>query len=83
MVTSIEIPSSYTTQWNAGTCQPPTRTPVMHGPARPAYNSSCNNCRRSRVKCSGGNPCCRCANLSVPSACVYKITLTSIYPASV
>lgn len=73
MVNSSEIPSSYTTKWNIGTHQPPTQTPVYDGSLRPRYNSSCNNCRKSRVKCSGGTPCERCTKIASASSCVYKI----------
>lgn len=70
MVKSSEIPRSYTTQWYSGSH---TRTPGS-APPRPCYNSSCDNCKRSRVKCSGGVPCRRCATLPNPSSCVYKVS---------
>ncbi|KAI0007344.1 hypothetical protein F4779DRAFT_592461 [Xylariaceae sp. FL0662B] len=83
MVNSREIPSGYTVQWNAGTRQTPTRPPSVHGPtvgssdsngSQRKYCSSCNSCKKSRVKCSGGSPCQRCAGSSDPSACVYSVS---------
>jgi hypothetical protein len=38
------------------------------------YNTSCNLCRRARVKCSGGFPCQRCATSANPSSCAYSIS---------
>ncbi|KAK5996781.1 hypothetical protein PT974_02123 [Cladobotryum mycophilum] len=81
MVNSSQIPSSYTSQWKAGDRQPSVSVRSGSGSDRegfsapePRYCSSCSNCRRSRVKCSGGHPCQRCAKSSDPSSCVYKVS---------
>ncbi|KAI5920514.1 hypothetical protein F4810DRAFT_682268 [Camillea tinctor] len=83
MVNSREIPSSYVGQWNAGTRQTRVRSPADSGAtvgssgangSRRKYCSSCNPCKKSRVKCSGGSPCQRCACSSDSSACVYSLS---------
>ena len=39
------------------------------------YNTACDSCRSSRVKCSGGSPCDKCAfSVNSPSSCVYSIS---------
>ncbi|KAK7914017.1 hypothetical protein PG985_011720 [Apiospora marii] len=82
MVTSAEIPSQFTSRWVANTGHPVLRAPSVQGRSgdgnsrspQPRYNSSCNHCRQARIKCSGGTPCNRCANLPGTSPCVYKIS---------
>ncbi|KAH8879935.1 hypothetical protein GQ53DRAFT_833747 [Thozetella sp. PMI_491] len=78
MVSSSEVPSSYTLRWNARAGRANRRsssTESASGQAlRPKYCASCNRCRQSRVKCSGGTPCSRCARLPDPSSCVYSIS---------
>lgn len=80
MVTSAEVPTSYTSRWNAGTGQPSARPPPANPlesskqQQHPKYNSSCNSCRESRIKCSGGCPCRRCATLPGLPPCIYKIS---------
>ncbi|KAJ3540263.1 hypothetical protein NM208_g5140 [Fusarium decemcellulare] len=84
MTASSGVPSSFTTRWSAHTHQPlhntalstsstssSTTTDISHPPK---YNTSCNSCRKSRVKCSGGVPCQRCATSSNPSLCVYSVS---------
>ncbi|KAF5009391.1 hypothetical protein FDECE_4382 [Fusarium decemcellulare] len=84
MTASNGVPSSFTTRWSAHIHQPSqnaalstsstsssTTTDIGHPPK---YNTSCNSCRKSRVKCSGGVPCQRCAISSNPSLCVYSIS---------
>ncbi|EEU39720.1 uncharacterized protein NECHADRAFT_79498 [Fusarium vanettenii 77-13-4] len=81
MTTSTGIPSTYTTRWNPQTHQPSTLTPGSTTSSDTAdlvhprkYNTSCNSCRKSRVKCSGGVPCRRCVSSSNASSCVYSIS---------
>ncbi|KAI8721234.1 hypothetical protein NCS52_00570300 [Fusarium sp. LHS14.1] len=81
MTTSNGIPSTYTTRWNPQAHQPATLTPGSTSSSGTSdlvhprkYNTSCNTCRKSRVKCSGGVPCRRCVASSNPSACVYSIS---------
>ncbi|KAI1384846.1 uncharacterized protein F4822DRAFT_374721 [Hypoxylon trugodes] len=80
MVNSRGIPSHYTAQWKAG---PITRTSsdnrIITRPQRSdnnqlRYCSSCNKCRKSRVRCTGGSPCQRCAESLDPSLCVYSVS---------
>ncbi|KAF4461106.1 hypothetical protein FALBO_12098 [Fusarium albosuccineum] len=84
MTASNAVPSSFTTRWSAHTHQPlqntalstsstssSTTTGISH---LPKYNTSCNSCRKSRVKCSGGVPCQRCATSSNPPLCIYSIS---------
>lgn len=52
----------------------PPSTSRGQGTARARYNTSCNNCRRSRVRCSGGSPCQRCASLPDAAGCVYRLS---------
>ena len=67
------IPATYTTRWNTHS------TPINSFASRSLltqtrkYNTSCDRCRRSRVKCSGGVPCRRCASSS-ESPCVYSLS---------
>ncbi|KAI0429785.1 hypothetical protein F5Y09DRAFT_248758 [Xylaria sp. FL1042] len=77
MVNSTWIPSSYTTRWRAARRQslPSPSAQAAHSPPMPTYNSSCTNCTRSRVRCSGGNPCDRCEkSLLDPLLCVYELS---------
>lgn len=82
MTTSNGIPSTYTTRWNPQTHQPTTTlTPSSTSSSGTSnlvhprkYNTSCNSCRKSRVKCSGGVPCRRCVSSSNASSCVYSIS---------
>lgn len=67
------IPDTYTTRWNTHS------TPINSSASRSLstqirkYNTSCDRCRKSRVKCSGGVPCRRCAS-SPGSPCVYSLS---------
>lgn len=83
MTTFNGIPSTYTSRWNPQAHQPATLTPTPGSTSSSGtsdlvhprkYNTSCNSCRRSRVKCSGGVPCRRCVASSKPSSCVYSIS---------
>ncbi|KAI0130138.1 hypothetical protein BJ170DRAFT_302603 [Xylariales sp. AK1849] len=73
MASSGEIPSSYTLQWDAG-IRPTSDAQGVLNTTRLRYRSSCNNCRKSRVKCSGGTPCRRCATSPNASQCIYSIS---------
>lgn len=59
---------------NTSDSNEPPSTSRGQGTARARYNTSCNNCRRSRVRCSGGSPCQRCASLHDASGCVYRLS---------
>lgn len=59
---------------NTSDSNEPPSTNRAQGTARARYNTSCNNCRRARVRCSGGSPCQRCANLHDASGCVYRLS---------
>ncbi|KAI1375838.1 hypothetical protein F4677DRAFT_420960 [Hypoxylon crocopeplum] len=83
MVNSSEIPSNFTTQWKAGASQPPLSASNESGAVSQTedssaaglkYRSSCNKCRVLRVKCSGGNPCQRCADSPDLTSCVYGVS---------
>jgi hypothetical protein len=79
MVFSKQVASAYTSRWNANVSTLPRRVDISAPPSplggvRSKYNSSCNSCRRSRVKCSGGNPCQRCATSKNFSSCAYSIS---------
>lgn len=81
MTTSNRIPSTYTTRWNPQAHQPSTLAPGSTSSGSTSdrlhprkYNTSCNSCRKSRVKCSGGVPCRRCVASSNASSCVYSIS---------
>lgn len=81
MTTSNGIPSTYTTRWNPQARQPAVITPSSTSSSGTSdlvhprkYNTSCNSCRKSRVKCSGGVPCRRCVASSNPTSCVYSIS---------
>ncbi|KAM6540151.1 hypothetical protein FALCPG4_001889 [Fusarium falciforme] len=83
MTTSNGIPSTYTTRWNPQAHQPATLTLTPGSTSSSGtsdlvhprkYNTSCNSCRKSRVKCSGGVPCRRCVASSNASSCVYSIS---------
>lgn len=78
------VPGQYIGRWNANV-QPSTRNgssvtaSEMSSIAqshieRPKLNTSCNGCRASRVKCSGGKPCKRCAASSSSLLCTYSIS---------
>ena len=79
MPISSEVPTSYMSRWNASAPQP---TPISSrddnlspsGSATFKYNTSCSKCRESRVKCSGGTPCQRCAASDNPSLCAYSVS---------
>lgn len=83
MTRSSAVPSSYTARWNVGVRQPALEpsdvaASVSSGSGSDTTNrkycSSCNACRKSRVKCSGGQPCQRCAACFTPSTCVYSLS---------
>ncbi|KAF5530410.1 hypothetical protein FNAPI_13570 [Fusarium napiforme] len=67
------IPDAYTTRWN--THSTPINSSASRSPSTQTrkYNTSCDRCRKSRVKCSGGVPCRRCASSSA-SPCVYSVS---------
>ena len=78
-----DVPAGYTTRWNAIICEPASDEPVIapssgsslaSDSTRRKYNTSCNTCRISRVKCSGGFPCQRCSASSNPSSCAYSVS---------
>lgn len=81
MVRNNQTPGSYTLQWKTE-ISPPLNAAASGQSlssesqdlvkSRLRYCSACNNCKRSRVKCSGGNPCRRCADSSHPSQCIYR-----------
>lgn len=82
MTNSKNVPSSYTARWDAGIRQPAreaslavsaTSSPSSDQTQR-KYCSSCNTCRKLRVKCSGGHPCQRCTTSPDPSLCVYNLS---------
>ncbi|KAI1112059.1 hypothetical protein F5Y14DRAFT_281003 [Nemania sp. NC0429] len=79
MVSSHGVPSSYTAQWRLedrrSSLQQADSFPDR-GTPRQTYNTSCTNCRRVRVKCSGGKPCKRCEKnfLDPSSSCLYDVS---------
>ncbi|KAH7311280.1 hypothetical protein B0I35DRAFT_377354 [Stachybotrys elegans] len=81
MVRSQKIPKAYTTCWSANNTRPARTTDGSVSSSSQAsdapatkYNTACNSCRSSRVKCSGGSPCHRCTSSAAPSACVYSVS---------
>lgn len=84
MVTSREVPNAFTCHWKVDASQSSSPNSIAanspdFGIPRPKvsrqkYRTSCDTCRRSRVKCSGGNPCQRCDSLSQSSCCKYGMS---------
>ncbi|EXL61177.1 hypothetical protein FOCG_00376 [Fusarium oxysporum f. sp. radicis-lycopersici 26381] len=76
MTPSNGIPDAYTTRWN--THSTPINSSASRSPSSSTqtrkYNTSCDGCRKSRVKCSGGVPCRRCATSYISSTCVYSLS---------
>lgn len=74
MPASSNVPTSYSSRWRANGAQ--TTSPSSANPHSPAakYNTSCNACRKARVKCSGGKPCRKCAASAAPESCVYSVS---------
>lgn len=77
-----EVPASYRGRWDSSACLPtqlPALTFLSGAPVSsmesdsmpPKLNTSCVQCRKSKVKCTGGNPCKRCELSQAPSACTY------------
>ncbi|EHK51067.1 hypothetical protein TRIATDRAFT_178083, partial [Trichoderma atroviride IMI 206040] len=77
------VPASYRGRWDSSACLPtqsPAPTFLSGAPVSimesdsipPKLNSSCVQCRKSKVKCTGGNPCRRCESSLDPSACTYN-----------
>lgn len=78
-----EVPTSYRGRWKSS-AHLPTQSPALTvlGGAPVTHmepdsiplklNSSCVQCRKSKVKCTGGNPCKRCELSQTPSACTYN-----------
>ncbi|KAK3311725.1 uncharacterized protein B0T15DRAFT_424431 [Chaetomium strumarium] len=82
MPASSGVPPAYTSRWKVNSLQTSGRSrhadisnrTVTPQPAICKYNTSCNACRKARVKCSRGNPCRRCATAAEPESCVYSIS---------
>jgi hypothetical protein len=66
------VPTTYTTRWNTR-IHPHQQDSSSRTHLR-KYNTSCNTCRKSRVKCSGGVPCHRCATSPKELPCVYSLS---------
>lgn len=85
MTVSAEVPAVYRTRWNSNNAQAVTSPglgvhdhPSRSGDAPDStprkLNASCVNCRKSRVKCTGGSPCDRCAVSSHSLYCEYGVS---------
>ena len=81
MPRSNSIPPCYTSRWKTGIAAHSPASPKGLGPSHATasspgrkLNASCDGCRTSRVKCSGGMPCHRCAASAKSSACTYSIS---------
>lgn len=77
-----EVPASYRGRWDSSAYLP-TQSPALiflsgapvpsmeSESVPPKLNTSCVQCRKSKVKCTGGNPCKRCELSQTPSTCIY------------
>ena len=80
MTASSRVPASYISTWRTGDPPSPRRHTGESRPesslrlSRRKLNTSCNACRKSRVKCPGGVPCQRCAASGATSSCVYSFS---------
>lgn len=81
MTVLSEVPALYRTRWNSsttftfpgpGSFEPKPSNAPDSTPHK--LNTSCVNCRNSRVKCTGGNPCNRCAASSHSLHCEYGVS---------
>ncbi|VUC23453.1 unnamed protein product [Clonostachys rosea] len=73
MTSAKGVPANLTSRWNINTRRSPSAPTVGNSSVR-KLNASCNGCRKSRVKCSGGHPCQRCVASPGPCPCIYSVS---------
>ncbi|CAH0052089.1 unnamed protein product [Clonostachys solani] len=73
MTAANGVPVNLTSRWNINTRRSPSAPAAAKSSVR-KLNASCNGCRKSRLKCSGGHPCQRCMASPTPCACIYSIS---------